>query len=403
MRCVRAVRGVLLGATAGVMAVGVAACHRGAAKEGGRPQVLLSDSGTTRSGQGASSGTSARVSREVPQADRAVIERARRIHQGLEPAVLSADKDLGPYIQFVGERVVAVARQLDWQRFGPPGHFEQGKSDWMFSPDMRFLLVDCKTVNAFTTGGPYVYVYNGLFQQCQSEDELAAILAHEYAHVYARHAQNKNITLAPTSPPYALAYQYVQQRYTVEEETQADVLGWELYHRAGWDQKKYQAFFQKYDANRARSLPPATTDVRQAPVADEGSFGRLKDRARKLASDMPSAAMSEAQVMFSAFPSCLMPEDTPDQRDAQRILREQMRMPADAGPPSPALPVAPAPAPRREPGRGQPGRGQPDQGPREQVRPGQPQPAEPSRPDGRSAPSTGPAQLPGGFTPFGPG
>src|SRR5205814_2279446 len=99
-------------------------------------------------------------------------------------------------------------------------------------------------------------------------------------------------------------------------------------------------------------------------------------------------------------------EDTPEQRDAQRILREQMRAPGDVAPVSPAWPVAPAP--RREPGaQPQPGRGQSGQGRPGQVQPGpvEPgaQPMEPSRPDGRATPSTGAAQQPGGFTPFGPG
>ena len=32
-----------------------------------------------------------------------------------------------------------------------------------------------------------MYIYNELFQECKSEDELAAVMAHEFAHVYARH------------------------------------------------------------------------------------------------------------------------------------------------------------------------------------------------------------------------
>src|SRR3712207_9596813 len=42
-------------------------------------------------------------------------------------------------------------------------------------------------MNAFTTGGEYMYIYTELFRQCRSEDEIAAVMAHEFAHVYARH------------------------------------------------------------------------------------------------------------------------------------------------------------------------------------------------------------------------
>ena len=34
-----------------------------------------------------------------------------------------------------------------------------------------------------------MYVYSELFQQCKDEAELAAVMSHEYGHVYARHVQ----------------------------------------------------------------------------------------------------------------------------------------------------------------------------------------------------------------------
>src|SRR5206468_6585679 len=92
------------------------------------------------------------------------------------------------YLQNVGDRIISSANELDKQGFGPASH-KTGDNSWMFSNKMQFHFVNSKTVNAFTTGGEHMYVYNALFQMCKSEDELAAVMSHEYAHVYCRHVQ----------------------------------------------------------------------------------------------------------------------------------------------------------------------------------------------------------------------
>src|SRR5438445_11825513 len=88
---------------------------------------------------------------------------------------------------------------MDQQHFGPKAH-QKESSQWMFSSNMKFHFVNSKTLNAFTTGGEHMYIYNELFQKCKSEDELAAVMAHEYGHVYCRHVQqgenNQIATLA---------------------------------------------------------------------------------------------------------------------------------------------------------------------------------------------------------------
>ncbi|HPJ97517.1 MAG TPA: M48 family metalloprotease, partial [Syntrophales bacterium] len=53
--------------------------------------------------------------------------------------------------------------------------------------DYRFSIVKDSSVNAFATPGGYVYVNRGLIALVDTEGELAAVLAHEIAHVNARH------------------------------------------------------------------------------------------------------------------------------------------------------------------------------------------------------------------------
>jgi len=50
-----------------------------------------------------------------------------------------------------------------------------------------FKLVEGKDVNAFSLPGGYIYVYEGLIKYCESDDELAGVLAHEVAHASLRH------------------------------------------------------------------------------------------------------------------------------------------------------------------------------------------------------------------------
>ena len=51
----------------------------------------------------------------------------------------------------------------------------------------HFLLLDSQEINAFAAPGGLILVTRGLVQCTSNEDELAAVLAHEIAHVQLRH------------------------------------------------------------------------------------------------------------------------------------------------------------------------------------------------------------------------
>ena len=51
----------------------------------------------------------------------------------------------------------------------------------------HFLVLDSKDINAFAAPGGLVLVTSGLLACCQTEDELAAVLAHEIGHVEKQH------------------------------------------------------------------------------------------------------------------------------------------------------------------------------------------------------------------------
>jgi predicted Zn-dependent protease len=52
----------------------------------------------------------------------------------------------------------------------------------------HFVIVDDDQINAFAASGGFIIVNKGLIKAAQSEDELAAVLAHEVAHTVRGHA-----------------------------------------------------------------------------------------------------------------------------------------------------------------------------------------------------------------------
>jgi predicted Zn-dependent protease len=307
--------------------------------------------------------------------DKAVISQANQAHTGLQPAVIT-DQQLAGYIQRVGDRIIAAAKELNAQGYGP-----QGKEDkaWMFSKDMQFHFVNSKTLNAFTTGGEHMYIYTELFETARSEDELAAVMAHEFAHVYGRHVQkgmNRQYTILAAAAAAggagylaggkehgaqyaglgagaaAMAGQFVGMSYTRNDEAEADKMGFAFYTHAGWDPDKFGDFFQAmidkgYDKGpeylsdhpslksrveeakkRAAQLPPQASQWRQPPIANDSEFKQLQQRAVAVGKNMPTdQSLAQAQELLAALPrSCLTPAIQPDQQRAeQRVMVELKR------------------------------------------------------------------------------
>jgi predicted Zn-dependent protease len=306
--------------------------------------------------------------------DRQVISQAADEHNQLAPAVMN-DTELKHYLQEIGDRIVASAKELDSQHFGPKTHFSEN-SDWMFSNEMEFHIVNSDTLNAFTTGGTHMYVYLKLLETCRTEDELAAVMAHEYGHVYARHVQKgmdrqyytiggallvgaggyalggKQHGLEYATVGAGLAYaggQFLGLGYTRDDEAQADELGFAFYTHAGWDPKHFGDFFQqlidmgldsKSDTTsdhptlksrveaankRVAALPPEAASWKKPPIADPSKFAEIKARAAQVAKTMPSdKSLEVAKTLLSAVSSCVTPEDQPDQKAARVRIKQAM-------------------------------------------------------------------------------
>lgn len=100
---------------------------------------------------------------------------------GAEGRLLPPHHPLTRLVARVGGRVAGAACS------GEGGGFQKH----MANVDWEFAVVDDPQVNAFVAPGGKVVVYTGLLQIMRSEDELAAVLAHEAAHVLARHTAER--------------------------------------------------------------------------------------------------------------------------------------------------------------------------------------------------------------------
>jgi predicted Zn-dependent protease len=120
--------------------------------------------------------------------DQNVIGQANQVHGSLQPAVIR-DAQVQRYMDAIGQRIVDGA--IAYNESGKEAKAQRGQDNsWMYNGGVKFHLVNSQTLNAFTTGGQHIYIYNQLFQDAATEDELAAVMAHEFAHVYARHVHS---------------------------------------------------------------------------------------------------------------------------------------------------------------------------------------------------------------------
>jgi predicted Zn-dependent protease len=92
-----------------------------------------------------------------------------------------------------------------------------------------FEVLDHPRVGAYVLPGGHVYVTRGLLAVANSEDEVAAAIAHEMAHIIARHADHKRAQAQALRSADAL------NAFNREQEIEADFLSLSLLARAGYD------------------------------------------------------------------------------------------------------------------------------------------------------------------------
>jgi len=192
-------------------------------------------------------------------------------------------------------------------------------------------VIDSDEVNAFALPGGFFYVNKGLILAADNEAELAGVMAHEIAHVAARHAV-ENQTKASLLEYAALGgsiflggipgmiYQNtagigllgIFMKFSRSAEEEADKLGVQYMYAAGYDPGAMATMFEKLEAKnkkkpgfvaRAFSTHPAPPDRRATALAlaarfpeheeyviSSSEFQRVKGRLLRLSNARASTA-----------------------------------------------------------------------------------------------------------------
>ncbi len=139
--------------------------------------------------------------------------------------------------------------------------------------DYYFKVLDEDEINAVSLPGGYVYIFKGLIEKIDSDDELAGVLAHEVAHIVARHSIKKLQAMMTYSVLRVLTAQVPQtgqvggaadlafleiiSGYSREDELLADQLAARYMKLAGYNSKGMIRFLEKLqEINKRKPLAP---------------------------------------------------------------------------------------------------------------------------------------------------
>jgi beta-barrel assembly-enhancing protease len=165
-------------------------------------------------------------------------------------------------------------------------------------------VIDSDEVNAFALPGGFFYVNSGLILAADEEAEMAGVMAHEIAHVAARHATRQmtrgnwaNLATLPLIfvPMGAGAYYGLQaatgllvpatfMKFSRTFEAEADYLGLQYMYKTGYDPQAFISFFEKIQAQEKKkpgTLAKAFSSHPQTP-------DRIEQSQKEIATILPA-------------------------------------------------------------------------------------------------------------------
>lgn len=223
-------------------------------------------------------------------------------------------------------------------------------------------IIDSDEVNAFALPGGFFYVHSGLILAADGEAELAGVMAHEIAHVAARHGteqQSKGQLLDIASIPLifvggAVGYGVRQAagllvpmtflKFSRKAEEEADYLGVQYLYKAGYDPSAMVRFFEKLQAKEKAkpgsvstlfsTHPPTTSRIhlvaqhietilpdREQYVETTSEFDRMKSQLAQMQNERPAEDEKRPSLRRKTKPPAATDEDEnsgkSDKKDSQ--------------------------------------------------------------------------------------
>ncbi len=148
-------------------------------------------------------------------------------------------------------------------------------------------VIDGEEVNAFALPGGFFFVYSGLILKADSEAELAGVMAHEIAHVAARHGTRQasrgtiaNLATIPLIFMGGWAGYGARQaagvvipvgflKFSRGFESEADLLGLEYLYKTGYDPTAFVDFFEKIQTLEKKKPGTMSKIFSSHPMTDD--------------------------------------------------------------------------------------------------------------------------------------
>jgi predicted Zn-dependent protease len=236
-----------------------------------------------------------------PQMERRIGEAIMRDIRLRDPAYVD-DPELTEYLNALGNRLVANSEDV--------------------RQDFEFFLIKDSTLNAFAMPGGYIGVHTGLIVAAQSESELAAVLAHEIAHVTQHHmarmaskdgqlsmammaamalailSRNSQVGSAAAALGQSVAIT-AQIAFTRDFEREADRLGFLTLEKSKFDVRAMPEFFLRLQKAGRLYENNAPAYLRTHPVTTEriaDAQNRIQGLAYRQTPDSPDFQLVRARL-----------------------------------------------------------------------------------------------------------
>ena len=163
-------------------------------------------------------------------------------------------------------------------------------------------VIDSDEINAFALPGGFFYVNTGMIMAADDEAELAGVMAHEIAHVAARHATKNesrgdlmdlmSMPLIFFGGPVAMVLQQAMNlaipmsyfKFTRDAEREADLLGLEYQYASGYDPEEFVRLFERLKATEKKKQSPFDKAFATHPMNSE----RIRRAQEEIANYLPS-------------------------------------------------------------------------------------------------------------------
>lgn len=192
----------------------------------------------------------------------------------------------------------------------------------------RVTLLNSPVVNAFALPGGYVYFTRGLLALANNEAELAGVIGHEIGHVTARHTAGRysrgvmaqlGVAALDLLFQNSMASQLAQaggalylQKYSRDQEYQADLIGIQVLNRAGYApqaQAHFLASLNSYTALENRIAGKEGAESRTDFMASHPRTADRVNRAIKEAGAEPADPIYRRDVFLDQIDGMVYGDD----------------------------------------------------------------------------------------------